>query len=266
MIVTANASTNYAQTPPLWSLSAGSFTVQYTMDDASVFTATVTAAQIKAMAIAENPALVNGSYLQDYFTSVTPTPPTPGAGRSVVSTLLTLNETFVASGIGAPTTLDVYFPEPNAPDLYILTGFDLLQAPGTTATSVITADAQAGLGRFTLRLGGRVSEPLVWTLTPPAGYAWLIRQGLVTCDHSYYGPVVFDPAVDAYRVQFTLVDGSIISTPRCNRVDGMPLRIPELERIGYFHQHVAKIDGFAASSIDSPLRLVGTFWTAEITL
>jgi hypothetical protein len=46
----------------------------------------------------------------------------------------------------------------------------------------------------------------------------------------------------------------------------MPLRLFELERIGYRSQQIIKIEGIVKSSAVVPLRLVGTFWVSPMTL
>jgi hypothetical protein len=111
---------------------------------------------------------------------------------------------------------------------------------------------------------------VVFTLTPDS--SWLLRDGLVTCDapsgHGLAPDVdpMFDPTTDAYKVQITLSDASVIDSGWSNAVDGMPLRLFELERIGYRSQQIIRIEGIVKSSAVVPLRLVGTFWVSPMTL
>jgi hypothetical protein len=102
----------------------------------------------------------------------------------------------------------------------------------------------------------------VWTLTPPSGKAWMLRQGLVTCDAG--GAI--DPTTNAYSVRLTLIDGSIILCISVAR-DGMPLRSFELERLyGYRNQLVTLIEGLTSNTAATTLNLVGTFWVTPIAL
>ena len=111
--------------------------------------------------------------------------------------------------------------------------------------------------------GTSTSGVVAFTLTPTS--SWLLRDGLVTCDVPG-GALILDPATDAYKIRLTLADASIIDSGWSSAVDGMPLRLFELERIGYRSQQVTKIEGLVKSSVPSTMRLVGTFWASPMTL
>ena len=103
-------------------------------------------------------------------------------------------------------------------------------------------------------------------------YRWMIREGSLSCDapdgHGLDPSVdpMFDHVTDAYKVRFTLLDGSTVESPWSSDMGGMPLRTFELERIGYFSQPVTKIEGLVKSSSNIALHLVGTFWTTPMQL
>ena len=114
---------------------------------------------------------------------------------------------------------------------------------------------------------------VAFTLLPdsPAD-SWLIREGSLSCDapdgHGLDPSVdpMFDHVTDAYKVRFTLLDGSTVESPWSSDMGGMPLRTFELERIGYFGQPVTKIEGLVKSATNIALHLVGTFWTTPMQL
>jgi hypothetical protein len=111
--------------------------------------------------------------------------------------------------------------------------------------------------------GASSTGVVVFTLTPDS--SWLLRDGLVTCDVPG-GALILDPTTDAYKVRITLADTSIIDSGWSNAADGMPLRLFELERIGYRSQQITKIEGLVKSSVSNTMNLVGTFWVSPMTL
>jgi hypothetical protein len=102
-----------------------------------------------------------------------------------------------------------------------------------------------------------------WTLTAATGKAWLIRQGLVTCD-VYKTSAIVSPG-DAFKVLITLEDTSVLDSGWITDRAGLPLRQKELEAMGYFSQWVTKIEAQVSSSIGHTLNLIGTFWVTERT-
>ena len=96
-------------------------------------------------------------------------------------------------------------------------------------------------------------------LSPPAGKAWMIREGLVTVTG-------LTPATDAFILVLLLADASMVSTGWISPTDGLPLRTFVLERMGYFSGQVTEIVVGVKSSVSNTLRAVGTFWTTEMTL
>jgi hypothetical protein len=99
----------------------------------------------------------------------------------------------------------------------------------------------------------------VFADSPGAGKAWILRDGLVTIS----GPL--DPATDAFRVGFLLIDSSVVETDWISE-DSVRLGTYELERIGYACGQIANIVVTVKSSVSSTLRAVGTFWVTEMTL
>jgi hypothetical protein len=102
-----------------------------------------------------------------------------------------------------------------------------------------------------------------WTLTAATGKAWLIRQGLVTCD-VYKTSAIVSPG-DAFKILITLEDTSVLDSGWISDRAGLPLRQKELEAMGYFSQWVTKIEAQVSSSIGHTLNLLGTFWVTERT-
>jgi hypothetical protein len=102
-----------------------------------------------------------------------------------------------------------------------------------------------------------------WELSSGTGKAWLIRQGLVTCD--VYKASAIDPAGDAFKVLITLEDATVLDSGWITDRAGLPLRQKELEAMGYFSQWVTKIEAQVSSSIGHTLNLIGTFWVTERT-
>jgi hypothetical protein len=103
-----------------------------------------------------------------------------------------------------------------------------------------------------------------WVLSRPAGKAWLLREGLVTVTRGSGGPI--DPATDSFMVALQLIDSTVLASGWSSAVDGMPLRLFELERLGYRSQQVTGIACIVRSSVSASMRAVGTFWTTEMTL
>jgi hypothetical protein len=103
---------------------------------------------------------------------------------------------------------------------------------------------------------------VAFKFTPTSG-SWLLRDGLVTCDVPG-GALILDPTTDAYKVQITLSDSTVLDSGWKTNTDGMPLRTFELEKIGYFSQRVTQIQGLVKSSVASSMRLVGTFWVSPM--
>ena len=111
-------------------------------------------------------------------------------------------------------------------------------------------------------VGEVVADPggtVALLIMPPAGKAWMLRQGLVSV-----GPI--DPATDAFMFLMILADATSVSTDWMASVDALPLRTFELERLWYFSDQVIAILVVARSSVSNTLRAVGTFWTTEMTL
>jgi hypothetical protein len=104
---------------------------------------------------------------------------------------------------------------------------------------------------------------IAWTLTPPTGKAWMIRDGRVTANRSNAG---INPFLDALAVEFTYSDATVLTSPWSQAVDGIPLRTFELERMGYRSEQVVSIVGRVKSASLAHIRLVGTFWVTEVTL
>jgi hypothetical protein len=105
-----------------------------------------------------------------------------------------------------------------------------------------------------------VSSPTgvpAWIVTPDVGKVWMLREGLVTVSG-------LDPATDDFMVGIELEDSTFVISDWST--DGMPLRLFELERIGYRSQRVIGIACIVRSSVSATLRAVGTFWTTEVTL
>ena len=112
-----------------------------------------------------------------------------------------------------------------------------------------------GVGEVVAAPGGTTA----FFLTPPAGKAWMLRDGLITV-----GPIA--PLTDSFRLTLTLVDSTIVTSGWISPIDGLPLRTFALERMGYFSGQVAAIIVSVKSSVSNTLRAVGTFWTTEMTL
>ena len=104
------------------------------------------------------------------------------------------------------------------------------------------------------------SGTTAFVLTPDAGKAWMLRQGLVTVS----GP--FDPTTDSFQITLTLVDSSLVASGWVVPLDSLPLRTFELERMGYFSGQVVSILVQVKSSVSNTLQAVGTFWATEMTL
>ena len=113
-----------------------------------------------------------------------------------------------------------------------------------------------GVGEVVADPGGTAA----FALTPVAGKAWMLREGVV----SVTGPL--DPATDAFMVVLALADAGSIATPWVSPTDCLPLRKQDLVNLGYHHDQVIGIAVLVKSSVSATLRAVGTFWVTEMTL
>ena len=101
-----------------------------------------------------------------------------------------------------------------------------------------------------------------FSLIPSSGY-WVLRDGLVTCDVPG-GAQILNPTTDAYKIQITLSDSTVLDSGWKTNVDGMPLRTFELEKLAYFGQRVTQVQGLVKSSVAASMRLVGTIWVSPV--
>ena len=101
---------------------------------------------------------------------------------------------------------------------------------------------------------------VVWTLTPESGTAWYLREGLATGDAGE----MMNPTTQGIKVRLTLVDDTIIDTGW--RVGCLPLRMFELQALGYHGQRVAKIEGLVRADASAFLNLVGNFLVSTCTI
>lgn len=112
-------------------------------------------------------------------------------------------------------------------------------------------------------LAGEGLPTRAFTVSAAPGTVWLLREGLVTV--TVNGEPI-NPALDSYRVDITLADGSVIVSGFSRACDGMPLRTFELERIGYRSQPVAQIAVIVQGVGLDPVRAIGTFWVTPMSL
>ena len=105
----------------------------------------------------------------------------------------------------------------------------------------------------------------VITLTPVAGTAWYLREGLLTADMGNRHWAVTGQGI---AVRLTLDDGSTLQTPWAQGV--VSLRSYELEALGYRGQRVTSIEclGLTLYDLEPPysMNLIGSFTVNTATL
>ena len=105
----------------------------------------------------------------------------------------------------------------------------------------------------------------VITLTPVAGTAWYLREGLLTADMGNRHLAVTGQGI---AVRLTLDDGSTLQTPWAQGV--VSLRSYELEALGYRGQRVTSIEclGLTLYDLEPPysMNLIGSFTVNTATL
>ena len=98
---------------------------------------------------------------------------------------------------------------------------------------------------------------LILDLTPPAGTAWYLREGLLTA-------APLNPATQAIALGLMFADSSTLLTSWM--AGAVPLRTFELEQIGYHGQPVVEIVAFLQSSVPADVYCAGNFNVIQATL
>ena len=98
---------------------------------------------------------------------------------------------------------------------------------------------------------------LILNLTPPAGTAWYLREGLLTA-------APLNPATQAIALGLMFADSSTLLTSWMS--GAVPLRTFELEQIGYHGQPVVEIVAFLQSSVPADVYCAGNFNVIQATL
>jgi hypothetical protein len=111
----------------------------------------------------------------------------------------------------------------------------------------------------------------VFTLTPTAGTAWYLREGLLTAD---MGGRQWAFSGQGIAVRITLDDGTVLQTPWA--LGCVTLRSYELEALGYRGQRVTSIEGCGLTlynlvlgpggSPGDTMNLIGNFTVNTCTL
>ena len=98
---------------------------------------------------------------------------------------------------------------------------------------------------------------LILDLSPPAGTAWYLQEGLLTA-------APLDPTTQAIALGMMFADSSTIFSPWMP--GAFPLRTFELEQIGYHGQPVVKIVAFLQSSVPADVYCAGNFEVIQATI